>query len=315
MELILGHGTVDKGLPNGLHCIENPKARLLYWFGQSHVIVNGRLQVIFDAEQKIAQLSFASTDYDESVSRKMVIEAATPNHHWIKEWQKLNDPKQSPEMSKKGKAKQLKSPPTAPPDIDLPASAVKSNMGITEPVFQYLEMAEVMVTLEPLMAFSLSNPGLGAYQALSEYVAQNIANGGVQPVMNGQQPGIIPGGQRTPSFGQFPGMHGASPAAVHLQLPGSPHMGSPAPSHMQAPGMALQQSQQGTSSSGPSANTSPASHKRRRPSGVKAEDDSGAPTPASMGAAPQVNGVGMGNKAKPQTPRMQNQKRVKGNPS
>lgn len=89
-------------------------------------------------------------------------------------------------------------------------------------------------------------------------------------------------------------------------------MGSPAQGHMQAPGMTLQQSQQGTSSSGPSANTSPASNKRRRPSGVKTEDDSGAPTPV-MGPGPQVNGVAMAGKAKPPTPRMQ--KRVKGNPA
>lgn len=75
---------------------------------------------------------------------------------------------------------------------------------------------------------------------------------------------------------------------------------------MQAPGMQLQQSQQGTSSSGPSANTSPASNKRRRPSTVKAEEDSGAPTPASLGGA-QVNGVA--NK-KPQTPRMQKRQKV-----
>lgn len=87
-------------------------------------------------------------------------------------------------------------------------------------------------------------------------------------------------------------------------------MGSPAQGHMQAPGMQLQQSQQGTNSSGPSANTSPASNKRRRPSTVKAEEDSGAPTPGSMGG--QVNGVAMAGK-KPSTPRLT--KRMKSNPA
>lgn len=77
---------------------------------------------------------------------------------------------------------------------------------------------------------------------------------------------------------------------------------------MQAPSMQLQQSQQGTSSSGPSANTSPASNKRRRPSTVKAEEDSGAPTPANMGA-PQVNSAAK----KPPTPRMAHNKRQKVN--
>lgn len=156
-----------------------------------------------------------------------------------------------------------------------------------------------MGQMNPLFGFCHANPGVGPYAALDQYVTTYI--NGAQQVMNGQQ---MPQGPRTPSFGQFP--MGASPAAVHMNLPGSPHVGSPAPGQMQAPGMQLQQSQQGTSSSGPSANTSPASNKRRRPSGVKAEDDgSGVGTPAS---GPQVNG-----NRKPPTPRMP--KRVKGNPS
>lgn len=156
--------------------------------------------------------------------------------------------------------------------------------------------------MNPLFGFYHANPGLSPYSALEQYVSTQI--NGMAPVMNGQQ-----GPPRTPSFGQFP--MGASPASAHMNLPGSPHMGSPAPGHMQAPGMQLQQSQQGTSSSGPSANTSPASNKRRRPSAVKGEDDgSGAGTPAGSGG--QVNGIqNRGNK--PPTPRMQ--KRVKANPS
>jgi len=92
---------------------------------------------------------------------------------------------------------------------------------------------------------------------------------------------------------------GASPAAAHLGLPDvSPHMGSPA----QAPGMQLQQSQHGTSSSGPSANTSPnVNNKRRRPSAVKAEEES------------QVNGTQAKATVKP-SPRIGG-KRQKGNPA
>lgn len=304
LQLNLGNGTRDRGV-GASHVVENENASFTYWYESSHVVWTGKLRAQFDAEQKLALLEFTTTSHDEFISRKMAIDAAKPNHNWIKDWHRLNssDSKQSPEMSKKGKQKQMKSPMLAPPDISLPDSAVKSNMGITEHVFQYLELAEVIGIMQPLMSYSVANPTLGPYQALEMYNANNIT--GPQVVMNGQPVGNVPAGApRTPSFGQF--QMGASPAAVHHALPGSPHIGSPATGHMQAPGMALQHSQQGTSSSGPSANTSPASNKRRRPSAVKTEDESGAPTP-TMG---QINGA-MGPKGKPPTPRMQNQKRVK----
>lgn len=118
-----------------------------------------------------------------------------------------------------------------------------------------------MGQMNPLFQYSHLNTNLAPYAALDQYVAQ-IANGANA---NLQQAG----GPRTPGMPNFP--LGTSPAQAHLNLPdGSPHIGSPA----QAPGMQLQQSQHGTSSSGPSANTSPnASNKRRRPSAVKTEDD------------------------------------------
>lgn len=281
---------------------------MTYWFDNSHVVSTGLLRAQFDAEQKLELLEFITHSHEEYHSRKMVIEAAKPAHNWVKDWLKVNgQDSRSPEMNKKGKAKPMKSPPNPPPDIDLPQSAVKQNIGITEAVFQFLEIIEVVGQMNPLFHFYNTHSGLSPYGALEQYVNQNITNP-QQPVMNGQHPNGPPN-PRTPSFGQFP--MGASPAATHLQLPNSPHLGSPAQGHMQAPGMQLQQSQQGTSSSGPSANTSPASNKRRRTSTVKAEEDSGAPTPASIGA-PQVNGVAGANK-KPPTPRMQ--KRLKGNPA
>lgn len=51
------------------------------------------------------------------------------------------DTKQSPEMSKKGKGRQLKSPQKEPPEVlvDLPDSAVNSK-GVTEAVHQFLEV-------------------------------------------------------------------------------------------------------------------------------------------------------------------------------
>jgi hypothetical protein len=221
----------------------------------------------------------------------------------MKEWHKLNssDAKGSPEMSKKGKQKQLKSPQSHPPEVlsDIPDSAVNSK-GVTAAVHQFLEIVEVMGQMNPLFNYCYSNPELGPYSALEQYVSTQI--NGVQPQVNGQ----MQQAPRTPSFGQF--QMGASPAAAHMALPsaGSPHVGaSPIPGQMQAPPMQMQQSQQGTSSSGPSANTSPASNKRRRPSTVKVEDDgSGAPTPAGTGA--QVNG----RATKPPTPRMNKRAKV-----
>jgi hypothetical protein len=87
-------------------------------------------------------LEFITHGHEEYVAREMVINAARPTHLWSKEWKKINgqDATTSPEMNKKGKAKPMKSPPNPPPDFVIPHSAVKGNMGITEPVFQFLEV-------------------------------------------------------------------------------------------------------------------------------------------------------------------------------
>lgn len=187
--------------------------------------------------------------------------------------------------------------------------------------------------MNPLFDYFHLHPGVAPYGALEQLVNQasnvngqnmngmngmsagnntNNMNANVammHTMVNGQQP-MQQGGPRTPSFNQF--QIGQSPAVAHQMLPGSPHMGSPAPGQMQAPPMQHQLSQQGTSSSGPSANTSPSqnNNKRRRPSGVKGEDDGPTSAPTPNGNA-QVNGVQ--GKKNPPTPRMP--KRVKGNPS
>lgn len=153
-------------------------------------------------------------------------------------------------------------------------------------------MIDVMVQMNPLFSYSHTNPLLNPYGALDSYVV-NIASNGNN--IGGPQ---NPSGPRTPGLPNFP--LGTSPAAAHLQLPdGSPHIsGSP----NQAPGMQLQQSQHGTSSSGPSANTSPnTNNKRRRPSAVKTEDET------------QVNGIQGKAGVKP-SPRMGG-KRQKGHPA
>src|SRR4051812_13462336 len=142
-------------------------------------------------------------------------------------------------------------------------------------------MVEIMGQMNPLFGYYHSHPGLAPYAALDQYVGHINASA---QAMGG--PPMPQGGPRTPGFGQF--QMGASPAMTNSKLPGSPHIvGSPVPGQMAAPMMQLQASQQGTNSSGPSANTSPAqnSNKRRRPSTVKAEEDApvSAPTPVPIG--------------------------------
>lgn len=108
-------------------------------------MATGTLRVQFDAEQKIELFEFLTTKQEEYVARKRVIEVAKPAHEWIKEWRSVNtiDGKQSPEMSKKGKARQLKSPQKEPPGVldHLPESAVNSK-GVTQAVDQFLEVCE-----------------------------------------------------------------------------------------------------------------------------------------------------------------------------
>lgn len=97
----------------------------------------------FDQEQKIDLFEFICTGFEEYISRSMVIQAAKPNHNWIKEWKKLNaqDPKASPEMSKKPKARTAKSPVAPPPDLDLPQSLIRRGTHVTEAVHQFLEVS------------------------------------------------------------------------------------------------------------------------------------------------------------------------------
>lgn len=114
---------------------------------RGQVVANGSLRASFNSEQKIELLEFHIDNHDEYISRKMVIERAMPAHNWVKEWHKVNSPdtKLSPEISKKGKSKVMRSPQNPPPDLDLPDSAVKHKMGITEAVFQFLEVSEPLV--------------------------------------------------------------------------------------------------------------------------------------------------------------------------
>jgi hypothetical protein len=73
------------------------------------------------------------------------MDGVRPSREWAKEWHKANAPadgRQS-QMSKK-KAGSMKSSQTAPPEIDIPESKVRLNMGITLSVFQFLEVSTTM---------------------------------------------------------------------------------------------------------------------------------------------------------------------------
>lgn len=148
-----------------------------------------------------------------------------------------------------------------------------------------------MGQMNPLFSYSHQHASLAPYSALEQYVAQVSQ----AAILN---PSALPPTSRTPSLNTFTL---SSPAANQMPLPdgANPHIAnvqninmggvqnSPAAGNMQATAMALQQSQQG-SSSGVSANTSPnASNKRRRPS-IKEEE---------IG---QVNGTGPVNQGGPQ---------------
>jgi hypothetical protein len=147
--------------------------------------------------------------------------------------------------------------------------------------------------MEPLFHYSQNHESLTPAQALNNLVhetarnAQNATAGMQQGNFNNPGPQGGAPGQRTPGMGgpnQF-----TSPAMQNLGLPqqGSPHIGGPAhtpsPAHMHMAGpvaMVHQHSQQGSNlsgSQGASANTSPnvVTNKRRRPSGIKLEDDGG----------------------------------------
>lgn len=311
MQLIV-QAAVEKDLPNQTTHISSEKSSFIYWFeNRSQLVAHGKLKVIFNDQQKIELLEFETTHHEEYLPRGRVVEAARPLHEWQKEWQRLNtapDGKQSPELNKKGKPRPMKSPNNAPPEIDIPESKVKANMGITPGVFRFLELAEVMGQMNPLFAHSHSHTALRPYVVLDQYVEGVARQQSMNPAMN---PNINPNlGQRAAS-GAF-----SSPANNQIPLPdgstpGMMMQGSPAIGNMAAPPMQMQQSQQG-SSSGMSANTSPNVNNKRRRMSVKDEEGAqvnGTGPQGQMGAVPAAGQA----KVKP-SPRIGG-KRQKGAPA
>jgi hypothetical protein len=170
-------------------------------------------------------------------------------------------------------------------------------------------MAETFSRMTQLFQFSQEHPKLSVQDSLHQLVLQHQARSNANMSNNPLMafPGGPPG-QRTPGPG-FQNQFGSPAAGANMNLPGaSPANMSPAvnPHNVQnhpAAGVAMmaQASQQGSAGSqGTSANTSPnVSNKRRRPSGVKAEDEM---------AGIEMNGA----KVKP-SPKIGNNKRLKGN--
>lgn len=112
-------------------------------------MASGTIRVQFDPNNKIDLFEFITTNQEEFVPLKRMIEVARPLHEWTKDWHKANqapDGKQSPEMNKKGKPRPMKSPPNPPPAIDIPQSQVKQN-GITETVQQFFEASPHFISI------------------------------------------------------------------------------------------------------------------------------------------------------------------------
>lgn len=170
--------------------------------------------------------------------------------------------------------------------------------------------------MTPLIKYSQDHPTIPPREALEKMINEHPVRAATQMAGMSQAGLNAPVGQAM-SGQRTPGLTGpsyfASPNVSHLGLPnaqGSPHLSgpvhtpSPAQNHVAGPvAMVHQQSQQGSNLSGSqvtSTNTSPnMPTKRRRPSGVKVEDD---------GGNAEVNGTGA-SKVKP-SPRLN--KRQKG---
>ena len=180
-----------------------------------------------------------------------------------------------------------------------------------------------MGQMNPLFYYSHQHSSLAPYSALDQYVAHVSQATSLNP-------STLPPGSRTPSLNAFAL---SSPAANQTSLSDSTNLSNPnvqninmgglqnnsIAGNMQPTAMALQQSQQG-SSSGVSANTSPnASNKRRRPSEEMSHVNGAAAVKQGQGSGVQAGGqtqgqgANIGSKIKP-SPRIGG-KRQKGGPA
>ncbi|KAG9793358.1 Transcriptional activator ptaB [Exophiala dermatitidis] len=271
-------------LPNGGVQIFSGNASLTYVFNNDiRVTTTGQLRVIFDEMAKIEHLNISTSGWQEYIPRNALLQPPSP------------ETKQSPKINKnvkraQGKAGGANSVPT------IPSSGV-GEWGVPNHIFQFLEIAEVMTAMGPLMEYFHTHPGIGIKDTLFRVTQENAqAMAQANNVRMQNQIARAANAQVSYANAMNPGMNGPtmmnSPGMGHLGVPqaqGSPLMGggggpvhTPSPAQNQNPsagGVAMmhQMSAQGSNlsgSQGPSTNTSPnVSNKRRRASAVKLEEE------------------------------------------
>ncbi|KIW72734.1 hypothetical protein PV04_00910 [Phialophora macrospora] len=282
----------------GVH-ITSSNASLTYVFDNDlRVTTSGQLRVLFNDGQFIEHLNISCSGWQEYIPRNALLQTSSP------------EMKQSPKITNKnlkrtqGKA----SGPMMGPVI--PSSGV-GEWGVPQHISQFLEIAEVMTAMGPLMEYYHQHPGISPKDSLLRVTQENAQNMAQANNTRLNQMARASNGQIAFSNQMNPNMNGPnmmnSPAMGHLNVPqaqGSPMMGGPVhtPSPAQNPGvggvaMMHQMSAQGSNlsgSQGPSTNTSPnVSNKRRRASVVKLEDENaqGEPNGANkVKASPKVGG-------------------------
>ncbi|KAE8353488.1 LIM-domain binding protein-domain-containing protein [Aspergillus coremiiformis] len=291
----------ERDSPNGGHIVESAKTSFIYWFtNDTQIFTNGKLRAQFDMNNKIEILDIDVSSYTEYLPRSQL--------HPLEITDQKQSPKVSKNMGKRKQAQQAQPQPQPQLYFALPESMVTPN-GVPTAVMSFLEVAETISQMQVLFQYSQQNPQLSAPEALRNLVntfqAQTPTPGYMPAPMNpAMQPGQNP---RVPNLNgpnQF-----ASPGMAHLGLPGvqgSPHLSgsahpSPAQSHLAGPpGMVPQGQVQPNIGQGTSASASPnVSHKRRRASAVKMENDDGGapeingtapPGPKTVKASPRVGG-------------------------
>ncbi|KAK5086406.1 hypothetical protein LTS08_004285 [Lithohypha guttulata] len=278
-------------LPNGGFHVWSKKLYVTYEYDDGvRIMTHGELNVNFDEMQKIEHLHVAVKGWTEFVPRAM-LEPQSPEQS-----------RQSPKLSKKNL-------PKAQPRPMLRRSPV-NEWGVPPNMLQFLEIAEVMTTMEPLMEYYCTHAVGGPREAFNRLSAerqeyQTRLQNANAAAANGQIP--FPN-QRMVAMN--PPNQFQSPALAHLHLPQNQH--SPTMNHTPSPGhpsqggiqMVHQMSAQGSNlsgSQGPSTNTSPnVTSKRRRASNIKEEETAAA--------------VAAGNEKTKPSPRV-NAKRQKGAPA
>ncbi|KIW01195.1 uncharacterized protein PV09_07244 [Verruconis gallopava] len=294
VQLVLD-GSLEKTLSETHTLVIADRSRMLYWFRDGTQLVwNGFFTILYN-NNKIEHLNFETHEHETYLPRTKLEELCvqtSPNQN------------RSPKLTK---TKQQKGQQPSEPAFDmrrLPSTQI-TVFGIHKRLQAYLELAETMNAMEPLITFSRERPHLSVPQALSLLVESYNANppnlpNFQQPNSSGQIQGAFPPGGVQGS--RPPGMM-QSPALSNSGLPVQANGATPSPhQNNMAPPMQPSMSQTSHHSG---SNTSPnvgGGNKRRRSTaaGVKGEED------VNGGAAPKVK----------QSPRMtsgtNNNKRMKG---